>query len=635
MAIDVPLGFSVLVLAALCLGCSAQRPGELTAEDLVHGARVACELDGSQARPLVLDMPAMDRGALEATMQSSLAVVSYDCERLAILPGCRIEGSYAYVGVTIKEEQIRLVDLDEVQANLPFGALDVDVSSGRTVDVAMMLVGQLSTPLAAVSKDRLSGDCEGATHYVRGASVGAFAMTQGTNAETHAAAKLLLEAGSAQLSRKQTTRRDGSIGACRQASTEDVEPRDNCGALLRVELTALDGDGDGGGGDRTDERGKVPVGLRRICPKNFVLAGDKCTRAKPKLSYRCEYGDTRNCVKQCRGGNIDSCVVLGVMHAHGFGAPKDAARAEELLGGACRPNQPRGGHVVACGELGVLEQGGHVGPPDVQRAEVLFDKACKAGRSQSCLDLAVLRWYGPSEVRDQKRAADSFERGCRAGSLRSCTRLGMVLFLGGGVARDQRRSRTHLKRACDIGDDLACAQVAMLLFYGLGGPADPSEAALMAQTACDAGEAAGCTYLGLAYDLGKGADEDKGRAYELFNRACLLDRDHCAQYGFFARMRRLDNHGRSYSKSCRDTRKKPYGPPLECPILDDYVAFCEAGVVRSCGIAAGMLFWFMRDGQARSFAERACRGGDPRGCTQLEIIDSGQRGYNPKFRTYE
>ncbi len=617
---------SALGLVALHASCAEQRPGELTAEEVLHGARVACELEGSRARPLVVDMPATERAMLEATMKSGLAVVSYDCEQLRILPGCRVEGSYAYVGVTTKEEQIQLVDLDEVQANLPFGGVDVDVSAGRTVDIAMMLVGQLTTPLASVSEGRLVGDCDGATHFVRGATVGAFAMTQGTSAEHQAAVKLLLEVGDARLSRKETTRRDGRVDACRRASTNDMAPRDGCGALLRVELTAL--------GVEPNADRAIPAELGRVCPKSFVLARDKCTRPKPNATYRCEYGDTRTCVKQCREGNVDSCVVLGVMHAHGFGAPKDAARAEELLGGACRPDAARGGHVVACGELGVLEQGGHVGPPDVQRAEVLFDKACTAGRSQSCLDLAVLRWYGPPEVRDQKRAAASFERGCRAGSLRSCTRLGMVLFLGGGVVRDQPRSRKLLQRACALGDDLACAHVAMLLFYGLGGPADVSEAALMAQTACDAGEAAGCTYLALAYDLGRGADEDKDRAYLLFDRACKLDADHCAQFGFFARMRRLGHHGRSYSKSCRDTRKKPYGPPVTCPILDDYLAFCEAGVTRSCGIAAGMLFWYLRDGEARSLAERACRGGDARGCTQLEIIDKGQRGYNPDYRTF-
>ena len=186
---------SALGLVALHASCAAQRPGELTAEEVLHGARVACELEGSRARPLVVDMPATERAMLEATMKSGLAVVSYDCEQLRILPGCRVEGSYAYVGVTTKEEQIQLVDLDEVQANLPFGGVDVDVSAGRTVDIAMMLVGQLTTPLASVSEGRLVGDCDGATHFVRGATVGAFAMTQGTSAEHQAAVKLLLEEG--------------------------------------------------------------------------------------------------------------------------------------------------------------------------------------------------------------------------------------------------------------------------------------------------------------------------------------------------------------------------------------------------------------------------------------------------------
>jgi len=447
-----------------------------------------------------------------------------------------------------------------------------------------MMVGQLRTPVPAASKKRLVGACDGATHYVHGATVGAFAMTQGTAAEAHAGVKLLVEVGSTQLSRKQTTRRDGNLQACRQATTNDAAPRPGCGALLRVDLTAFHDErgpggagtggttgmggtagtggttgiggmgGAGGAGGTDDRRAKLPIELRRVCPKGFVLSGGKCTRRVRARLFRCEYGDTRTCVKQCRAGNTDSCVVLGVMHAHAYGAPKDAARAEELLGGACRPEDAQGGHLVACGELGVLEQGGHLGAPDPRRAERLLDKACQGGRSQSCLDLAVLRWYGPPEVRDQKRAAESFERGCRAGSLRSCTRLGMVLLVGGGVERDQPRSRALLKRTCDIGDDLGCAQVAMLLHYGLGGPADPAEAALMAQVACDAGEAAGCAYLGLAYDLGRGADEDKDRAYMLYHRACTLNRHLCTEFGFFQRMRGMGDHWRPYGKACPSAR---------------------------------------------------------------------------------
>jgi hypothetical protein len=204
----------------------------------------------------------------------------------------------------------------------------------------------------------------------------------------------------------------------------------------------------------------------------------------------------------------------------------------------------------------------------------------------------------------------------------------MVLLVGGGAARDQPRSRALLKRACDAGDDLACAQVAMLLFYGLGGPRDPAEAALMAQTACDAGEASGCAYLGLAYDLGLGADEDVNRAYMLYDRACTLNRYLCAEFGFFASMRRLGDHWRPYGKACGDTRKRPYGPPDTCPVVDDILLFCDAGVLRSCGIAAGILHWFDRDDRARPLAQRACDGGDPQACRQLDVIDSGQRSWH-------
>ncbi len=611
-----------VVLLGVLLQCGgAERPGELSTAEVRGGPRVACELDGPRAQPLVVDLPAEERVALEAAMKRGVVAVSYDCERLVVLPECRLsDAAYGFVGVTAKEEQIRLETLEEVQANLPFGTVDVDVSEGRTVDVAMMMVGQLRTP--ALGK-RLEGRCEGATHFVRGATVGAFAMTQGTKAESHAAATILVEAGETRLDRRESTRRDGRVEACRSAKTDDPAPRQDCGALLRIDLEAIGG---------AEAPKGVPEDFVNVCPRGLVLVGDKCARPNPSEAFRCTYGDTRNCVKQCRAGNVDSCVVLGVMHAHGDGAPKDARRSKELLAGPCRPGDQHRGHVVACGELGLLELGGQVGTPDPAQGQALLDKACRAGRSQSCHHLALLRWHGPPSVRDRPRAQAGFDRGCRAGSLSSCSSLGLSLLVGQGKLRNQKRARATLQRACDAGDDRACAYVAMALFYGLGGPANPSEAALMAQTACDAGEGTGCVYLGLAYDLGRGADADEGRAWELYYLACKLNPDHCAEWGFQQSMTRKGDHWRPFAKACRDPRSRAYGPPDRCPIMEDILAFCDAGVLRSCGVIAGMLHWHYRDVEARPLAARACDDGDVRACRQLEVIDSGRHSWDPAQR---
>ena len=78
-------------------------------------------------------------------------------------------------------EMARLVGMstDEVQANLPLsgGSIGGGLQRGSTLDIAMMLVGKKRTTKDGVTKEDLQGSCDGATHYVRGAMVGAFAMS--------------------------------------------------------------------------------------------------------------------------------------------------------------------------------------------------------------------------------------------------------------------------------------------------------------------------------------------------------------------------------------------------------------------------------------------------------------------------
>ena len=81
-------------------------------------------------------------------MKQGVAVVAYDCHALRLLKSCSIDGSYGFMGMTRKEQVVRLENADEIHANLPLTAgalvakLGGDLTRGSTLDVALIIVGK-------------------------------------------------------------------------------------------------------------------------------------------------------------------------------------------------------------------------------------------------------------------------------------------------------------------------------------------------------------------------------------------------------------------------------------------------------------------------------------------------------------
>ena len=176
-------------------------------------------------------------------MTDGVAVVSYDCNSLRLLKGCHVEGTYAFGATVRKEQVIKLVDAEAVRANLPFGGrvlakdLSAELSRGSTLDLGMMLVGRHRTTFKHVRNEKLRGGgaCAGATHLIRGAHVGAFAMDVGTRAEVAVTAMIEARSRSSMLA----TYRDGDLAACRRSTPDDTKAQPGCASILRVELIAL------------------------------------------------------------------------------------------------------------------------------------------------------------------------------------------------------------------------------------------------------------------------------------------------------------------------------------------------------------------------------------------------------------
>jgi len=448
-----------------------QRPKDLTYAEAV-GATGPC-LEGDQfPRVLTVDWRSDERVDVEVAMKRGIAVVAYDCQGLRLLPDCRVEGAYGFVGVTLKQEAIRLENVDEVRANLPLHGAGLAVSiggeleRGATLDIALALVGKRAAARSEVSRDELVGQCTGATHFVRAATVGAFVMSTGQRAKATTAVEILsIGAGASSESDKQVKSRDGNVAQCQKGTSSDEQPPDQCGALVRLDLAAL------GQPVPTFEHERAAA----ICPKGFVLDGEKCTRSDSATVHPCQASHVNECFDQCDRGEPRSCTLLSAMLATGQGVAKNVDRARKLAHGAC-----------------------------------------EAGYSDGCVWLGTI----DDEARQHENAVASYERACAAGAGRGCTLLAAMVRVGRGLAADSGRARQLLERGCASGDVEACVVLEGGEPLGVGDDERDRRALAQAKRACEQGKPRGCATLGVYYAYGIGVEPDPVRGYSVLSQEC-------------------------------------------------------------------------------------------------------------------
>lgn len=472
----------------------------------------ACRVVESRGEPLVVDWRPEQRTDVEVAMRQGIAVVAYDCSSLRILSDCSIQGNYGFVGVTTKEQLIRLENADEIQANLPLtggslaARLGGEVTRGTTLDVALVIIGKRMSTRIEAKRENLVGRCDGATHFVRGATIGAFAMQTGTRAATRTAAELFgAGPGGTSSSSKDMRHRDGSLSECRGATPDAGAPPAQCGALLRLDLTAIDAAAPDG-----------PALAESTCPRGLVRSGGKCAVPTASTPYQCLERDVANCLTQCDRGDAASCRMLASVYSVGMpGLPADPPRAVPLYQKACDA-----GDADACKSLGVVYDLGRGAPQDERRAIELYAKACDAGEMLGCSNLGFMYERGAGASRDLARAIALYQRACDGGAGIGCNNLGKAYAAGRGVPREEIRAFSLYRRACDGGTTLGCMNLAGAYREGIGVPRDDRAAAALYETLCQKRRKTSCSFLGELYELGEGVPKDEARALSLYKVDC-------------------------------------------------------------------------------------------------------------------
>ncbi|AKV00998.1 hypothetical protein AKJ09_07661 [Labilithrix luteola] len=408
-----------------------------------------------------------------------------------------------------KEQVIRLETAEELRANLPLsgsaivGKLGAELERGSTIDIALALVGKRSSSRPWVTRKDLQGDCDRATHFVRSASIGAFAMKTGSRAKLQSSADLFgISAGGKGESSQAIENHDGSLSACRTAEPANDSPPAQCRSPLRIELRAIRSEPPAAETPEDD--------AAAACPKGLVATDDgKCSTPRPNMAHICSPDDVVDCGVQCEKGSMTSCTILGRSYMVGRGIAADRKRARALFEKACA-----GKVVQACARLGefVYGDGDHDGG-----RKLLLD-ACSAGWSQACDTLGKLALASNGDKPVDVFAM--FKRSCLGGDPEGCWSLGSLFWDGITVRQNDAEALNYFQLACTGGARFGCVSLAHAIDEGRGTPSDPTRAVELLLSSCDRGFSDACSAASAFYLEGRGVAQDAAKSEQLLRRAC-------------------------------------------------------------------------------------------------------------------
>ncbi|MEM9692257.1 MAG: hypothetical protein AAGA56_06920 [Myxococcota bacterium] len=494
------------------------RPEEQRATDALGVEAPECSGVADHARPLIVDWDPDSRVDLEAAMKGGIVVVQYNCDRMTVLPGCGVpDGTYEYAGVSRKEQVVQMSSQDDLHANIPVSSakLGAEIKSGRSIDVALVMVGKRSTTVSEIERGGLKGRCDDATHFVRSASVGAFSMATGSQGKAAAVAEMFGFGGGAKSeSERKALNRDGSLDACRTSDPSSATPPGECQAPIRLQLVPI-------GETRSaaakgDKKEKDVTSEPNPCPEGYVFVDEICTAGSDK-PYLCNPDNEPECKTQCARGNADSCLNYGNIvrrKNRAKGVTKSYGAAMPFYKKACDGDVADGCAALA---LATEPDTDHGRVAELAKASLAYAiKACDLGSAIGCENAGDMVFYDSYRIMDQPRAVKLYLKGCNLGRGIACWSAAQGYFGGKGVGKDGMQGVKLLVKACSGGSVDECNDAANVFAKGqYGVPKKPDLALKLNLIACRMDKDY-CGYAGVS----AAAVGDEALAAKLFAKAC-------------------------------------------------------------------------------------------------------------------
>ncbi len=241
---------SIPVVGLLVLNACGGPPKPATQAGVreADGQIETCRVARDPLNPFVVEWPATSKTALDTTAQQGAVVVSYVGCNLKVLPRCRAPGTYRLLVSSPARDSFELSSANDLYARLPLGAASLkgQLASGNSLRLSYISVGQKTL---GAPPPTMTGDCEGATHFVDGITVGAFTLdTSAHSTVSGGVAVGNAGAGGERREGARTLRSQGDMERC-----ERVSPGADCGAVLQLTLVALAKSGAGAQVPRSDQ----------------------------------------------------------------------------------------------------------------------------------------------------------------------------------------------------------------------------------------------------------------------------------------------------------------------------------------------------------------------------------------------
>jgi hypothetical protein len=250
--------FSATCLLSLALaspGCTGRIPksgptresGQSGLMNDTFAAKNACNPE-NHLRPFIIEWDATDRSSFESYAANDVVIVRYEGCNMTVLEECRNDsvrgeqGAYRPVEWTSGAlEKINISNQGELVAKLPLsvGSLGGRVAGGEKFSMEYYVAGTRTATRSAVYREDLEGNpgCEGATHFVYGYNLGAFALGSVTEFVAEAGASLYGFGAGGKNERSRTAdKQGGDLASCKSDSAREI---DGCKSPIRLTLRPI------------------------------------------------------------------------------------------------------------------------------------------------------------------------------------------------------------------------------------------------------------------------------------------------------------------------------------------------------------------------------------------------------------
>jgi hypothetical protein len=249
-----------IVLTFLCLaplvlsGCGrvpkatkTRESGQSGLMDESFAAQNKCN-PKNHLRPFIIEWDGTDMSSFESYAANDIVVVRYEGCDMVVLDECRndsirgSQGAYKPVEWTTGQlEKMLIQNTGELYAKLPLGSASLGgrVAGGEKFSMEYYVAGTRNATRDAVYREDIAANpgCEGATHFVYGYNLGAFALgtTKNFSAEVGVSA-FGFGTGGKTSSDSQADKKGGDLSVCKSDSATEVA---GCKAPIRLTLRPI------------------------------------------------------------------------------------------------------------------------------------------------------------------------------------------------------------------------------------------------------------------------------------------------------------------------------------------------------------------------------------------------------------